>query len=91
MTYMITMLHMCTRAAAAARRRRTTRAATAASGSGSGSASGAQLPDLLVFITGRGPQREEYLARIALMTLSHVAVRSLCVRCVAHVYARWCV
>ncbi|MEW5312867.1 MAG: hypothetical protein WDW38_004467 [Sanguina aurantia] len=36
-----------------------------------------QLPDVLLLITGKGPQQEMYLARIAQLTLEKVAVRTL--------------
>ncbi|KAG2445600.1 hypothetical protein HXX76_000211 [Chlamydomonas incerta] len=35
------------------------------------------LPDLLLLITGKGPQKEMYMARVAGMALRHVAIRSL--------------
>lgn len=40
-------------------------------------APGSGLPNLLLLITGRGPQRDMYLERVAGLTFRHVAVRSL--------------
>lgn len=49
-----------------------------ASGDGGGTAVGeGRLPPLLVLITGRGPQRDMYLRRIAQLQLRSVAMRSL--------------
>ncbi|KAG2482357.1 hypothetical protein HYH03_018707 [Edaphochlamys debaryana] len=46
----------------------------ASAGPGPGSAA---LPELLLLITGKGPQKEMYLAKIAAMSFSKVAIRAL--------------
>lgn len=45
-----------------------------ASRGGGGGGGGRTLPDVLLFITGRGPQREEYLAKARALRLRHVAI-----------------
>ncbi|KXZ47485.1 hypothetical protein GPECTOR_35g923 [Gonium pectorale] len=61
-------------------------AATAAAAGGSSNAGaeaaatavlGPRLPDVLLLITGKGPQKEEYMARIRELKFSKVAIRSL--------------
>ncbi|EFJ50907.1 hypothetical protein VOLCADRAFT_57730 [Volvox carteri f. nagariensis] len=52
-------------------------ASESAPGEGSGSNAGDMLPDLLLLITGKGPQKDMYLSRIASMSFKKVAIRAL--------------
>lgn len=48
-----------------------------AAGGGGGGHGDVALPDLLLLITGKGPQKDMYLAKIAGMSFRHVAIRAL--------------